>query len=418
MKYIEINQISYPILSKNQILKNNTSTYTFEIPNGKLELISNLGANNIQGYFTQNDVTQEIDSYRVQELYNELLSKKDTDQYTKEWIHKNWDKTLENISNSKILETIQWAFNENDIVKLRQLHESGKHRKKIESLLEMGDFYREREYWAKGMYTELELMKIVFFSSRKLIENYLQNSSIFTKENILKFCGIHVTGSGVDEAFWDFKKGFNRYFYSIITELTLKELEPLVSNSQVDVKNFESFIEKHKSNAFLYGIEESKKILDSNIVGRNTSQKIFLGEFDDILTLYLYNSLQEFLRNKYFPEKIINTSDALSIVDSFSEKKKIKEYYVTEGNSAPVILWLSKNIPYKNLEDIYWSNSISDLEENYHNELIRKIKDNISIESDRYLLDAIVAHPKEAAKVYDETLDIEAFVEEYVLDEQ
>ncbi|EDP6423539.1 hypothetical protein FVI60_09150 [Campylobacter jejuni] len=128
--------------------------------------------------------------------------------------------------------------------------------------------------------------------------------------------------------------------------------------------------------------------------------------------------MQEFLRNKYFPEKIINTSDALSIVDSFSEKKKIKEYYVTEGNSAPVILWLSKNIPYKNLEDIYWSNSISDLEENYHNELIRKIKDNISIESDRYLLDAIVAHPKEAAKVYDETLDIGAFVEEYVLDEQ
>ena len=77
-------------------------------------------------------------------------------KYTEEEIRENWDGALSVLPYGEIARTIEWGFYREDLETLMELHRSGKHRKKIEDLLEDCNFHYECGNWHNGNYVILE----------------------------------------------------------------------------------------------------------------------------------------------------------------------------------------------------------------------------------------------------------------------
>lgn len=73
----------------------------------------------------------------------------------------NWDEVLGNIEHGDELSVdIGWGFTQQDMLVLCCLHEAGKHRQKIEDLLEDCNFHTECGLLNEGKYDECR--KVVF----------------------------------------------------------------------------------------------------------------------------------------------------------------------------------------------------------------------------------------------------------------
>lgn len=72
-------------------------------------------------------------------------------------VRRDWDSALSGVEKGYMLSgTIGWGFTKNDIKELAKLHESGKHREKIEDLLEDCNFHSLNGYFQAGDYSHLD----------------------------------------------------------------------------------------------------------------------------------------------------------------------------------------------------------------------------------------------------------------------
>ena len=72
-------------------------------------------------------------------------------------VRSDWDSALSGVEKGYMLSgTIGWGFTKNDIKELAKLHESGKHREKIEDLLEDCNFHSLNGYFQAGDYSHLD----------------------------------------------------------------------------------------------------------------------------------------------------------------------------------------------------------------------------------------------------------------------
>lgn len=67
-------------------------------------------------------------------------------------IREDWERALETLPYDVISEKIEWGFSREDLEELMELHRQGKHRQKIEDLLEDCNFHCERGNWHDGNY--------------------------------------------------------------------------------------------------------------------------------------------------------------------------------------------------------------------------------------------------------------------------
>lgn len=75
------------------------------------------------------------------------------EEWSEEKIRDDWDGALSELSYDDISTMIGWGFSRKDLDVLMGLHRSGKHRKKIEDLLEDCNFHTECRNWHDGNYT-------------------------------------------------------------------------------------------------------------------------------------------------------------------------------------------------------------------------------------------------------------------------
>lgn len=72
-------------------------------------------------------------------------------------VRSDWNSALSRVAKGYMLsETISWGFTKNDIKELAKLHKSGKHREKIEDLLEDCNFHSLNCYFQAGDYSHLD----------------------------------------------------------------------------------------------------------------------------------------------------------------------------------------------------------------------------------------------------------------------
>lgn len=72
-------------------------------------------------------------------------------------VRSDWDSALSRVTKGYMLSgTIGWGFTKNDIKELAKLHKSGKHREKIEDLLEDCNFHSLNSYFQAGDYSHLD----------------------------------------------------------------------------------------------------------------------------------------------------------------------------------------------------------------------------------------------------------------------
>lgn len=402
-------------------------SYISEMPEGRIEElfadVDILEVDPEKVYFLLEDNISRFirKAYYEFEIKLERLEEELMDMYHNNytnWTKDQWQNALKEYSSSELANRIGWEINGESLKILEELHRSNILRVKIEDLLEECNFHTERDLWIKGQYEFSEAQNIFNSSSwHYILDEYLNNKDLFTEETVQDYFN---SNARFDNELLDtLRYEWNRAFISAVyTELheNQNSLMDLIDfkNKSINADKFIDYINSHQEEFKQSGFNRIRATLARNVLGG----KVLTNDFVDVLQAYLVESLENYLRSQYIPEKLIHNNYIKNdFIALFMQNDEIIKYYEfeIEKNNVDAIKWLKVNLPFENLNTKCWSKHIDSVKESYINELIDKIRDNTRIDYTKNPYTAIVEHPSEAANVYDDKISVDDFVESYMV---